>query len=70
MDEYNARPGFGAKRKTEAYYQLVNQTITPLRATKSLSVIADTLNSLGLATPRGMAWSRQRVTTYLRSTPL
>ena len=70
MDEYNARPGFGVKRKTETYYELVNQTIASLRATKSLRIIADMLNSQGLTTPRDMAWTRERVSTYLRSTPL
>lgn len=70
MNEHDARPGFGTRRKTATYYELVNQTISSLRATKSLRTIADALNSQGLTTPRGMFWSRERVSTYLRSTPL
>lgn len=70
MDTYDARPGWGTKRKTEIYYQRVNETISSLRATKSLRIIANVLNSQGLTTPRGMTWSRERVSTYLRSTPL
>jgi len=70
MDNYNARPGWGTRRKTETYYQHVNETISSMRATKSLRIIADMLNSQGLTTPRDMAWTRERVSTYLRSTPL
>lgn len=62
----NSNPRFGGRAKTENYYTTVSAEIAALRPATTLRMIADELNRKGLTTPRGLEWTKQRVTTYLR----
>lgn len=67
---HDARPAFGKPIKTQEYYDLVNATCRSLRPMATLRVIAQHLAALGLKTPRGMDWDRQKLATYLRKRTL
>lgn len=65
LSDSNA-PGFGAKLRTPAYYEIVNGIMRTLRPLATRKVLADKLNSEGITTPAGLAWDRTKVAAYLR----
>lgn len=62
----NAAPGFGSKLKTPEYYSQVQDIIAVLRGHSTLRVIASHLNAQNFTTPSGLAWSRDRLATFLK----
>jgi hypothetical protein len=62
----NAVPGFGKKLKPEPYYIAVDGILKTLRPAATLRVMADKLNAVGLTTPTGKPWDRQKVSCYMR----
>lgn len=62
----NAAPGFGSKLKTEDYYSQVQAIIAVLRGHSTLRTIASHLTAQGFTTPSGLAWTRDRLATFLK----
>ena len=67
MLNQNARPKFGAKKKTETYYSTVQAYIRSLQPTKTLRQIAEMLNQAGYRSPTDKPFSRQTVANFMRS---
>lgn len=67
MSLHDARPAFGAPRKSERYYADCSAIIRTLRPMASLKTIAQHLNSAGLKTPTGNDWTRDAVSNYARA---
>ena len=60
-------PGFGARRRTEAYYAAVTGILRTLRPLATLKIMADKLNAEGISTPNGLPWDRFKVSAYIRA---
>ncbi len=70
MSVLPAIPQFGGRLMTPAYYQAVASIIGVLRPASTLRTIAHHLNGAGFTTPTGLAWTRDRLANYLRSTSI
>lgn len=67
MSVLQAKPGFGTRKMSPAYYQQIDGILRVLRPMSTLRVIADHLTKAGFRTPNGYIWDRQKVSTYLRN---
>ena len=67
MPALNARPQFGGKLNISSYYQQVNAIIKVLRPTASLRIISEHLNGQGFKTPTSLAWNRDRLANYIKT---
>lgn len=61
------KPGFGAKLRTDSYYQTIAGILRTLRPLATRKVMADKLNSEGLTTPSGKPWDGLKIAAYLRT---
>jgi hypothetical protein len=68
MIETYAAPSFGGKARPDAYYAQVDAIIATLRGKASQRTIAGHLNAVGITTPKGLVWDRQKLACYLRNT--
>lgn len=62
----NAKPAFGGRLKTPDFYRDLNSVIRVLRDHSTLRVICDHLNAQLFTTPRGLSWTRDRLSAYLK----
>lgn len=67
MPEVKPRPSFGGRLNNAEYYARVASVISVLRDTASLRVIAQHLARLGVLTPTGLTFNRERVRSFIRS---
>lgn len=69
QESLKAKPTFGGRQMSQAYYQKVNHIIeTTRKLNLPLSTIALMLNAVELRTPRGHEWDRTRLSAYIRHT--
>lgn len=66
--KFKAPTAFGKPLNTASYYETVNGIIAVLRPMSSLRVTAAHLAGVGLKTPSGLVWNRDRLNNYIAQT--
>jgi hypothetical protein len=61
-------PAFGGRQQHADYYTAVFKIVDRLKPTATLRSMAAVLNEAGLSTPSGLAWNRQRLSNFTRTT--
>lgn len=72
MDFYNsmAAPSFHGKLRTPEFYTAISSVIKANGRMTTLRKHAERLNQLGLTTPSGLVWNRDRVRNFIKNTNL
>jgi len=70
MDATIALPAFHAKLRTPEFYATITSIIRAGGRITRLRAHAERLNALGLTTPSGLPWNKERVRNYIRNTNL
>jgi len=70
MDSTIATPAFHGKLRTPEFYANITRIIRAGGRITRLRTHAERLNALGLTTPSGLPWTKERVRNFIRNTNL